>query len=199
MHFLTRTKGCGRKNENDLPALALHPHRSMQHGQRLLFSRKGCAVPVAASSGDKSGGKGTASPLGMGIRGSRRLRREARTEATANARRVAAVTPAPIRPRRHAGRARPTAPPAPCRQKVLPPFCVATIRAGPRCRESNPGRGGPCASWRTAWLRRGAGASIISCNARRTQPSSANTNSSAPAPAPTEARAVDPDASKRTV
>src|ERR1700738_1894525 len=79
MHFLTRTRGCGRKNENDLPALALHPHRRMQHGQRLLFSRKGCAVPVAASSGDKSGGKGTASPLGMGIRGSRRLRREART------------------------------------------------------------------------------------------------------------------------
>ena len=122
-------------------------------------------------------------------------------ERRGHARRVAAVTPAPIRPRRHAGRARPTAPPAPCRQKVLPPFCVATIRAGPRCRESNPGRGGPCASWRTAWLRRGAGASIISCNARRTQPSSANTNSSAPAPAPapTEARAVDPDASKRTV
>src|ERR1700720_3837704 len=92
MHFLTRTRGCGRKNENDLPALALHPHRRMQHGQRLLFSRKGCAVPVAASSGDKSGGKGTASPLGMGIRGSRRFRREARTEATANASRVAAVS-----------------------------------------------------------------------------------------------------------
>src|ERR1700720_3118822 len=80
MHFLAGTRGCGRKNENDLPALALHPHRRMQHGQRLLFSRKGCAVPVAASSGDKSGGKGTASPLGMGIRGSRRFRREARTE-----------------------------------------------------------------------------------------------------------------------
>src|ERR1700737_1840551 len=40
MHFLTRTRGCGRKNENDLPALALHPHRRMQ--RRVL-----CRIPNA--------------------------------------------------------------------------------------------------------------------------------------------------------